>query len=75
MIDNPAAATDRELVVFRDSFGSSLVPLLVEGYARVTLIDIRYVNSAYLGNFVDFHGQDVLFLYSTLLLNDSLALR
>ena len=75
VIENPAAATDRELVVFRDSFGSSLVPLLVEGYARVTLIDIRYVNSAYLGNFVDFHGQDVLFLYSTLLLNDSLALR
>ena len=75
MIENPAATTNRELIVFRDSFGSSLVPLLVEGYAKVTLIDIRYVTSAYLGNFVDFHGQDVLFLYSTLLLNDSLALR
>lgn len=75
VIENPAATTDRELIVFRDSFGSSLVPLLVECYAKVTLIDIRYVTSSYLGNFVDFHGQDVLFLYSTLLLNDSLALR
>ena len=28
-----------------------------------------------LGNFVDFHGQDVLFLYSTLILNSSSALR
>lgn len=75
MIENPAAATDRELVVFRDSFGSSLVPLLVEGYSKVTLVDIRYLNSAYLGNFVEFDDQDVLFLYSTLLLNDSLALK
>ena len=74
-IENPAAATDRELVVFRDSFGSSLVPLLVEGYSKVTLVDIRYLNSAYLGNFVEFDDQDVLFLYSTLLLNDSLALK
>ena len=75
VIENPAAETDRELIVFRDSFGSSLVPLLVEGYSKVTLVDIRYLNSAYLGNFVEFDDQDVLFLYSTLLLNDSLALK
>ncbi len=75
VIENPAAAADRELVVFRDSFGSSLVPLLVEGYSKVTLVDIRYLNSAYLGSFVEFDNQDVLFLYSTLLLNDSLALK
>lgn len=42
-IENPNAGTERELVVFRDSFGSSLVPLLAEGYARITLVDIRYV--------------------------------
>ncbi len=28
-IENPNAATDRELIVFRDSFGSSLIPLTV----------------------------------------------
>lgn len=75
VIENPAAATDRELVVFRDSFGSSLIPLLVEGYSKVTLVDIRYLNAAYLGSFVEFGDQDVLFLYSTLLLNDSLSLK
>ena len=75
VIENPAAATDRELVVFRDSFGNSLIPLLVEGYSKVTLVDIRYLNSAYLGSFVEFDDQDVLFLYSTLLLNDSLSLK
>ena len=29
-IDNPNAATDKEFVIFHDSFGSSLAPLLVE---------------------------------------------
>ncbi len=74
VIENPAAATDRELLLFRDSFGSSLAPLLAEAYAKITLVDIRYVRSDYLASFIDFHGQDVLFLYSTTLLNDSLAL-
>ena len=70
-IENPNAETDRELIIFRDSFGSSLAPLLVQGYKTVTLVDVRYVSSDMLGNFIDFHGQDVLFLYSTLVLNNS----
>jgi len=74
-IENPNVATDRELIVFRDSFGSSLVPLLVKGYARVTLVDIRYIASDLVGNFLEFHGQDVLFLYSTLILNSSNSLK
>ena len=69
-IKNPNAATDRELIIFRDSFGSSMAPLLVQDYAEVTLIDIRYMNQNLLPMFVDFHGQDVLFLYSTLVLNN-----
>lgn len=74
-IENPSAKTNRELIVFRDSFGSSLVPLLVQDYKSVTLVDIRYVASNYLGQVLDFHGQDVLFLYSTLVLNSSNSLR
>ena len=74
-VENPNAKTDRELIVFRDSFGSSLVPLLLEDYAKVTLVDIRYVSSAKLDSFLNFHGQDVLFLYSTLVLNSSSSLK
>ena len=74
-IENPNAGTDRELIVFRDSFGSSIVPLLLSDYARVTLVDIRYIQPDLLGQFLDFHGQDVLFLYSTLVLNNSAALK
>ena len=74
-IENPNAATDRELIVFRDSFGSSMIPLLVKDYATVTVVDIRYIASNLLTQFVDFHGQDVLFLYSTLVLNNSNSLK
>ena len=74
-IDNPNAASDRELVVFRDSFGSSMVPLLVQEYKTVTLVDLRYISSSLLGKYVGFEDQDVLFLYSTLVLNNSTALK
>lgn len=74
-IENPGAATDRELIIFRDSFGSSIAPLLVSDYARVTLVDLRYLRSDYLGQFLTFSGQDVLFLYSTLVLNSSAAIK
>ncbi|MCI6634558.1 MAG: DHHW family protein [Clostridiales bacterium] len=70
-IENPRADTDRELIVFRDSFASSIVPLLTSAYQKITLLDIRYLASAYLGSMVDFHGQDTLFLYSTSVLNSS----
>lgn len=70
-IENPNAQGDRELIVFRDSFGSSVTPLLVRDYAKVTLVDIRYVSPTILGNFIEFADQDVLFLYSTLVLNNS----
>ena len=71
-VTNPNAKTDRELLVFRDSFGSSLIPLLLQDYASVTLIDIRYISPELLGRFLEFKGQDVLFLYSTLVLNKNL---
>lgn len=71
-VTNPNAKTDRELIVFRDSFGSSLIPLLLQDYASVTLVDIRYISPELLDRFLEFKGQDVLFLYSTLVLNKNL---
>ena len=73
-IENEKATTDKELVVFRDSYASSLVPLLVPGYSKITVVDIRYMQSNFVGNFIDFDNQDVYFIYSTTLLNNSLAM-
>ncbi len=74
-IENPNATTERELVIFRDSFGSAIAPLLLQSYKTVTLLDVRYMNPELIGQFVTFDRQDVLFLYSTLILNESATLR
>ncbi len=75
-VTNPLQDNGRELVVFRDSFGSSIIPLLIEGYETVTIVDTRYIMPAFVGQFVEFSDDaDVLFLYSSLLLNESNVLK
>ena len=74
-IENPKNDSGRELVIFRDSYGSSIAPLLVENYSKVTVLDIRYMNREFIGNFASFENADVLFLYSSTLINSSSALR
>lgn len=39
-IINNNTSSDKELIVFRDSYGSSLIPLLIEGYKKITDYDI-----------------------------------
>lgn len=73
-IANPANDSGRRLIIFRDSYTSSLAPLLVESYSEVILIDIRYIMSSFIGSFVtadDFTDADVLFMYSAMILNSS----
>ena len=74
-IENPHGKTDRELIIFRDSFGSSIAPLLVADFAKVTLVDIRYIQIDVLDRFLDFRGQDVLMLYSVPVLNNSQTIK
>lgn len=71
-IENPNATTDKELLLFRDSFGSSMAPLMIENYKKITLIDIRYMASNILEQYINFENQDVLFLYSGTVLNQNI---
>jgi len=74
-ITNDNAETDRKLVIFRDSFTSSLAPLLAGEYKTITLVDIRYMVSSLLPDYVDFTGADVLFMYNVAVINRSTMLR
>lgn len=65
----------RELVIFRDSFGSSVAPLLINYYSKITLIDNRYISSNNFLNYIKFENQDVIFMYSTLVINNSGSLK
>ena len=77
VIENPNAKSDKELFLIRDSFGSSIAPLFAEGYSKVTMIDLRYLTPdllvpnafgvSILGEIPE--DADVLFLYSTGLVN------
>lgn len=73
--EQPSIMPSGELVVFRDSFGSSIAPLFLAGYDQITLIDTRYINPSLTGDYITFTDQDVLFLYSTLLINNSYSLK
>ena len=80
IIENPNATTDRELLLFRDSFGCSMTPLLVENYARVTVVDLRTTNFRILSNmermgYLNLQDADVLFLFSSLVLNNPTSFR
>ena len=75
VIENPNAATDKELVVLRDSFGCSLTPLLVEDYAKITVIDLRSVGTMTLkameaNGLLNLQSADVLFAYSAMVINN-----
>ncbi|MEG1524298.1 MAG: hypothetical protein RR475_04655 [Clostridia bacterium] len=73
-----APAGRRTLILFRDSFGSSLAPLLLSGYERIILVDLRYMSSALLPDHLDLtnpNTTDILFLYGTQLANNSALLR
>ena len=74
-VENAENKKGRELVVFRDSYASSFVPLLVEGYDKITLIDTRYISPKILENYIEFSNQDILFLYSTSVINNSYSLK
>ena len=65
------AQTDKELVVFRDSFGSSIAPLLTPYYNKIIMVDLRYMDFKFVKEKLNFENADVLFLYSTLIINSS----
>lgn len=65
----------RKLLIFGDSFSSSLAPLLLETYSYITVVDLRFLDSSLLGDFLSDEGEDVLFLYSALVANNSEMLK
>ena len=78
IMENKNSKTDKELVIFRDSFGSSLAPLLLPYYKKITLVDLRYINSDYIinNNLIDFdNNQDILFIYGIPIINNSFTLK
>ena len=75
-IDNPSVKNGKTLVVFRDSYGANILPLIAEGYETVYSIDLRDTMAFSLAGLgIDFENADTLFLYSTTVLVSSEAFK
>lgn len=56
--------TDKELIIFKDSYSHSLAPFLAQHYSKITLVDLRYLTSSF-ENYVDLSEYDqALFCYN-----------
>lgn len=78
-ITNPHGEKSTPLVIFRDSYGSSITPLIAQGYETVYVVDIRSISYKLIAEeampdgsknpyYIDFSNTDVLFLFSSLVL-------
>ncbi|MBR3996821.1 MAG: hypothetical protein IKI93_00585 [Clostridia bacterium] len=64
-----------DLIVVRDSFGASLIPLLIPSFHRITAVDLRYISSEYLFRYVKQDDASLLILLSAGILNNSEMLK
>ena len=70
-IKNNNLQDNSSLIMFRDSFASSLIPLLIPYYNEVIVVDLRYIDYSIVKEKIDLNNSDILFLYSTLIINSS----
>ena len=56
--------TDKSLLIVKDSYAHSLVPFLSKHYSKITMVDMRYINTSLndLINLDDY--SQVLFMYN-----------
>lgn len=62
-IENPHNKSGKSIAIFRDSYASSLSPLMSEFYSEIYLIDLRYIAIPLLEDYIDIDGMDILLLY------------
>ena len=74
-IDNLLENNGKRLIIFRDSYTSSLAPLLISGYKEIVLVDTRYISPKILNNYINFKDADILFLYGAIMANNSYTIR
>ena len=77
MYMNTGKTKIKKLIVFRDSYGSSIIPFLAENYHEILVLDLRYVKFDNLQNLdIDLtNPDDVLFIYSINVINNSFSLK
>lgn len=65
-VENENAKSDRSLLIIKDSYAHSIVPFLSKEYKKVTMIDLRYINTDFqvMAPLSDY--DQLLFLYNVI---------
>lgn len=74
-ITNEKAKNDESLIIFRDSYTSSLLPHLMPNYKKIQVVDIRYIASQFLEQIAFEKDAKVLFIYGLEVINNSYSLK
>lgn len=64
VVENKSVANGGTLVLVKDSYGNSLVPLLINHYERIIMVDMRYYKQEVSALAAEYGADDVLILYS-----------
>lgn len=62
VINVPENPQDRNVIVFKDSFGNAFVPFLVEHYGNIFVIDVRHTSMNVYEQFKDYDITDIIFM-------------
>lgn len=75
-IVNHKVSQDKKLVIFGDSFTCSLAPLLIDQYNEINIVDLRYVASSLIKNYVDItETAEIMFIYNEQVVNNGEMLK
>lgn len=75
-IENPLSEEEKELIIIRDSFAGAYIPVMLGGYRKITLIDLRYCASSKITDYIEINPEaDVLFACNASVLNQSYMLK
>lgn len=61
IVRNPSAATDKKLLVVRDSYADSLAPFLSQYFSEIHLLDLRYYRTP-VAQYAQENGMDQIFV-------------
>jgi hypothetical protein len=73
-IKSELSASNRRLLMFKDSYANCLIPFLTNNFNEITVIDLRFVNQPY-SEFLNIEDYDsVLFLYNVMTFSECISI-
>lgn len=63
VIIQPNSASEKKLLVFKDSFANTMIPFLMADYQEIIMLDMRYYKESVAGLLSEYKPDEILILY------------